>query len=144
MSIMTGGCLCEKVRYKITLPPISRGVCYCRQCQKTGGACGIPLLVLRRETFEYSNEALSFYKTKSARGSIVIRNFCRECGSHVFSEISDVPEIVTVKAATLDEFSGIVPQYAVWLRSISPAFSPPPGIPHFQENAPLEMVLGLK
>lgn len=142
MTNISGGCLCEKVRYAITSPPLSQGICYCRQCRKSGGACGSPLLVLREETFKYTKDALSFCQTTSNRGSTVSRNFCRECGSHVFSQISDVPGIVTVKAATLDNFATFIPQYIVWVRNVGPNFSPPSGLPTFQENAPLELVLG--
>lgn len=144
MTSISGGCLCEKVRYTITSLPISQGICYCRQCQKTGGVCGSPLMVLRKDAFECPQGALSFHKTKSNRGSAVARHFCKECGSHIFSQISDVPEIVTVKAATLDDLNVFVPQYVVWIRSAC-AFVPlPTMIPHFKENAPLEMVLGMK
>lgn len=141
---VSGRCLCEKVRYKIVQPPISQGVCYCHQCQSVGGAYGGPLMVLHKNTFECSSEVLSFYATKSDDGSTVIRNFCRECGSHVFSQIPDIPEIVTVKAATLDDFSRFIPEYLVWTRSAGPSCAFPTGVPSFPEDASLEMLLGRK
>jgi len=144
MTLLSGGCLCEKVRYKITSSPISQGVCYCRQCQKIGGAYGSPLMVLHKQTFECSQEALSFCKTKSDRGSTVTRNFCRECGSHIFAQISDMPALITIRVATLDENHLFAPEYLVWTRSAGPTCAFPPGVPSFAENAPLEMVLGTK
>ncbi|MEW6056579.1 MAG: GFA family protein [Bdellovibrionota bacterium] len=142
MISISGGCLCEKVRYKISQPPISQGVCYCRQCQRSGGAYGGPLLVLYIVTFECSPEGLAFCTTRSDDGSTVMRNFCKECGSHVFSQITDLPEIITVKAATLDDFSLFAPEYLVWTRSAGPSCAFPARVPAFSEDAPLNIVLG--
>lgn len=139
-----GGCLCEKVRYKISQPPISQGICYCRQCQISGGGCGSPMMVLKKYSFECSQETLAYCTTKSERGSTVIRNFCRECGSHIFSQIADILEIITIKAATLDDFSTFTPEYLVWTRSAGPACAFPSGVPSFLESPPLAMVLGGK
>ena len=142
MNQLIGGCLCQKVRYKVSSPPMSQGICYCHQCQKSGGAYGSPLMVLHKDTFECFEAELSSCKTQSDRGSTVIRNFCKECGSHILSRISDVPEIVTVKAATLDDFSLFIPEYLVWIQSAGPSCMFPMGVPSFPKNAPVEILLG--
>ncbi|MGZ3743887.1 MAG: GFA family protein, partial [Pseudobdellovibrionaceae bacterium] len=59
---------------------------------------------------------------KSERSSTVTRNFCKECGCHIFSEISDVPEIITLKVETHDDLSVFVPQYLAWVRSADSQF----------------------
>ena len=138
---ITGRCLCEKVKYKISVSPISQGVCYCRQCQKAGGATG--LLVLQTAAFEFSG-TLSSYETNSDDGSRVERNFCPSCGSHVFAQILDVPGIVTVKASTLDDPDFFVPQYLVWTRSTGRSHAFPSEVPSFKKDAPLEVVLGIR
>jgi len=143
MTNKSGQCLCGKVQYKISGLPISQGICYCLQCQRSGGTFGSPLIVVLHKAFDCSQENLSSYKTKSNRGSIVTRNFCRECGSHIYSQISDVPEIVTVKVATFDDTSDFAPQYLVWVRSAPPSCTFPKDVPSFQENAPMEMLLSL-
>lgn len=142
MITISGRCLCEKIRYKILQSPLSQGVCYCHECQRAGGAYGGPLLVLHKDAFECSQEGLAFCTTKSDDGSTVMRNFCKECGSHVFAQIADVPEIITVKAATLDDFSLFVPEYLVWTRSAGPSCAFPAGVPSFLEEAPLNMLIG--
>lgn len=141
MTYLYGGCLCQKTRYQISSTPISQGICYCRQCQIVGGAYGSPLLVLHNDSFECTQGVLSFCKTKSDRGSSVTRNFCKECGSHIFSQISDISEIVTVKAATLDNFSAFIPEYLVWTQNTAPSCVLPTGVPAYLENAPLNLIL---
>jgi hypothetical protein len=102
------------------------------------------MMVLHKETFDVSHGSLSSCKTIAERGSTVTRNFCRDCGSHIFAEISDIPDLITIRAASLDNFELFVPDYLVWTRSAGPLCPFPAGVPSFQENAPLEMVLGLK
>lgn len=142
MSQLSGGCLCQKVQYEILSKPLSQGICYCHQCQKSGGAYGSPLMVLHKDQFKYRAENLSFCTTQSDRGSTVTRHFCTGCGSHIFSQISDVPEIVTVKAVTLTEFKKFIPQYLVWTESAAPSCPLPKDIPAFAQAAPIQVVLG--
>lgn len=142
MSQLSGECLCEKVQYKILSKPLSQGICYCQQCQKSGGAYGSPLMVLLKNQFECRTENLSSCTTQSDRGSTVTRHFCKDCGTHVFSQISDVPDILTVKAVTLNDFKKFVPQYLVWTESAIPSCPLPEGVPAFSQAAPLQLVLG--
>lgn len=141
MNVVSGGCLCGKVRYKILQPPISQGICYCHQCQKMGGAYGSPLLVLLADAFECSQSTVSFTETKSERGSTVKRHFCKDCGSHLFATISDIASLLTVRAHTLDDMARFNPEYLVWTQSAGPSCVFPAGIPSFAQAAPLEVVL---
>ncbi|MBS1968759.1 MAG: GFA family protein [Bdellovibrionales bacterium] len=143
MKTISGSCLCEKVQYTISSSPLSQGICYCQQCQRASGSLGSPMMVLPKSSFSCSTE-LAFYETTSARGSTVKRYFCKDCGSHVYAEISDAPEIVTVKVATLSDLSIFTPQYLVWTENMGAKHTLLAGVPAFEQNAPLEMVLGLK
>lgn len=142
MNKILGGCLCQKVRYKISSPPLSQGICYCHQCRKSGGAYGSPLMVLQKDSFECLPSELFFCVTKPDQGRAVRRNFCAECGSHIFAQIADFPEIVTVRAATLDDFHLFKPEYLVWTQSAGSSCTFPSGIPLFRESAPLEILVG--
>lgn len=144
MSQIFGGCLCQKVRYKISYHPLSQGICYCHQCQKSGGVYGSPLLVLHREQLDCSRENLVSCQTRSDRGSLVTRNFCKDCGCHIFAEISDLVDIVTVRAGTLDDFGNFAPQYLVWTESAHASCPLPTHLQSFRQNAPPELLLGLK
>ena len=142
MNQLSGRCLCQKVQYRILSKPLSQGICYCQQCQKSGGAYGSPLLVLLQNQFECPADNLSSYATQSDRGSTVTRHFCKDCGSHIFSQISDIPDILTVKAVTLEQFKNFIPQYLVWTQSATPSCALPNDVPTFSQAAPIELVLG--
>lgn len=140
---ISGRCLCEKVQYTISGPPISQGICYCRHCQIASGALGSPLIVIGKDMFTCSSKELSSFTIESARGSAVTRHFCKVCGSPVFSEISDVPGIMTVKVGALDMEDSFKPDYLVWTKSTTIAGIFPEGMPRFPESAPIEIMLKL-
>jgi hypothetical protein len=142
MNFATGSCLCEKVRYKFRFSPISQGICYCLQCQKTGGVYGSPTVVLTKEALAIPSGALAECKLISDRGSVVRRKFCKECGTHIFAEISDVPTFITLRAATLEDFGLFVPEYLVWTKSAATSCVFPQGVPSYSENAPMDALLG--
>lgn len=98
-------------------------------------------MVLYKQQLECSLNRLSFFDTISDRGSIVSRYFCKNCGSHVLSHISDIPELLTVKAATLDNFKNFTPDYLVWTQSAGADCPFPPEVPSFAQNAPLEILV---
>jgi hypothetical protein len=107
----------------------------------TGGSFGSAMIVLAKDSFDIVSDGVAFYETKSDRGATVMRQFCNSCGCHIFSKISDMPEIVTVKAATLDNFDFFIPKYLAWTQSANHSTELPKNIPSFPGNPSLEIVL---
>ena len=143
MSSVAGGCFCQKIRYQVHDRAVSKGICYCSQCQKSGAAYGSPLLVLHKDQFECSKIDLGSVSSTSDRGATVTRNFCKDCGTHIFSQISDVPDFITVKAVTMDNFNMFKPDYLVWTESAVDFCAFPDGITKYRQGAPLEILLGV-
>jgi len=50
--ILTGGCLCGDVRYRITAAPVEALYCHCRMCQRAHGAPVIAWLTVPVTAFE--------------------------------------------------------------------------------------------
>ena len=46
--MMSGGCLCGAVRYRIDGPPEFCVLCYCRDCQRASGSGHVPVMGARR------------------------------------------------------------------------------------------------
>lgn len=143
MKPLTGGCLCGNIRFAVTGSPLSQGVCYCSKCRKAGASFGSPLLVLSKSDFKCAGKTLAKVITPSDRGSIVSRSFCRDCGSHIFAEISDLPGLVTIRGASLDDPSALSPEYLVFTEGLSNTVPTPKGLPSFPGGAPLEVLLGV-
>ena len=78
--VWEGGCLCGKVRYRVTAKLADVLACHCRQCRHMSGhffaATATP-----RSAFEITGSTgLAWYRSsKTSR-----RGFCRDCGSSLF------------------------------------------------------------
>ncbi|MEW9920471.1 GFA family protein [Marimonas sp. MJW-29] len=76
-ALVTGGCLCGKVRYEINAPALSSGYCHCRICQKFTGST-----ICAYTAFPASSVRFTGAKPKYFTSSpIARRGFCAVCGS---------------------------------------------------------------
>ena len=110
MKKIQGSCLCGAIRYQSTSEPARTVACNCRHCQKQDGSTvsisvGVPANALKIQGL-----MPSVYEDIKESGSVVLRSFCPECGSSLFSESESEPNLIFVKAATLDDSSWIQPQ----------------------------------
>ena len=116
MATLEGGCLCRAVRYNVAAEPVMQAVCHCKNCQRQAGSgwsmiMGVPAAALsvigEVKTFEDHGES----------GGAVLRQFCPNCGSPLFSRVSAAPDLVFIKAGTLDDTSAFTPQMQFWTDS---------------------------
>ncbi|OAA42764.1 Mss4-like protein [Metarhizium rileyi] len=83
---ITGGCLCEGVRYKITFPPDHNftaqcSTCQCSQCRKQTGSLVFRVHKIPLSALEYTSDAtLTQYRATPSNA----RGFCTRCGSLLF------------------------------------------------------------
>jgi hypothetical protein len=111
MGKIQGGCLCGAIRYRSASEPTRTVACNCRHCQKQEGAAVAILVGIPGNTLKVQGLIPSVYEDSRESGSVVLRSFCSECGSSLFSESYADPTMVFIKAATLDDNSWIQPQF---------------------------------
>ena len=115
-----GGCLCGAVRYKLTGAVFRQFVCYCRDCQRSGGSILHAAVMVPRAGFTITNGELRTYRSKADSGRTIARSFCPICGSGIINELEFRPDHVVIKAGTLDDPSLVNPTYEVYARSKTP------------------------
>ena len=120
-AVLTGGCLCGGVRYR--LEGELRGVvnCFCGQCRKTSGhhvaATRAPLSGFTLE----NDETLTWY----ASSAEAKRGFCSRCGGNLFWQHRD-RDTVSVMAGTLDKPTGLVTIENIFVEDMSDYHTLPP------------------
>jgi hypothetical protein len=123
MSMMTkesaqryvGGCLCGALRYEATGEPLYAGHCYCADCRKASGAGFVPFMGFASSAVRVSGQTRAF-RSKSAKGTDAVRNFCPTCSSLVLGgEVGKDAEI-TIYAGSLDDPSSFRPTIAIFTR----------------------------
>lgn len=99
---ITGRCFCGAVRFRFGKPPIRTSACWCRDCQYLSAGNASINAVFATEGFERTGE-VSTYVSSADSGSTMRRTFCPKCGTPLFSESTDRPEIMVVRAGALDD-----------------------------------------
>lgn len=96
----TGSCLCGAVRFEITgdLKPIQ--LCHCGDCRKAQGTPFGANMPVAADKFRLisGQETLRAYESSKGKERV----FCGTCGSPILSRLTAKPEIVRVRAGTLD------------------------------------------
>lgn len=134
MSKIEGGCLCGSVRYSSETQPIVTANCHCKNCQKQGGAAFSVNIGMPKAGLEITGDSLTVYEDVGDSGNAVNRNFCNKCGSPIYSELVTAPDLVFIKAGTLDDTSSIQPQMNVWCKSAQSWVQFDENVPKFDTN----------
>lgn len=114
MSKIEGGCLCGAVRYECEDEPALTAICHCKHCQKQAGTAFSTLVGVPRGSLKLSGKPLKIYHDTGESGQPVLREFCEECGSAVISDVAIMPDLLFIKAGTLDDTSWLSPQLQIW------------------------------
>jgi hypothetical protein len=105
----TGGCACGAIRYEISGEPIFSNDCQCRDCQRESGTGHGSHLTFTRTGVTLKGEA-EHWDMVADSGNVKTRAFCPVCGSPVYMTFAAMPDIFTIRAASLDDPDRYKPQ----------------------------------
>lgn len=132
---ITGGCLCGAVTYACAADPIVGGHCQCEDCRRSGGTGHASHMAVPKVAVVVTGEVRTFDKPADS-GNMVGRVFCPTCGSPVFSYNSGFPDMMFLRASSLDDPSVFAPQMVVYT-SRAPAWDLMDStLPAFPKNPP--------
>jgi hypothetical protein len=114
-----GGCLCGKVRFRVTAAAaLDRGYCHCRMCQRNSGAP-----VVAWATFPVTDFAWIAGKAAEYRSSAeATRRFCASCGSYMVFSSMQSPGEISVNTASFDAPEAFPPRKHIFVESRLPWF----------------------
>ena len=129
---LKGGCICGTLRYELVEPQVVL-MCHCRNCQqRTGSAFNVSLLVLRPDFRVTAGESVS-RELPGGSGALHRQHFCPECLTRTHTEMLAHPDIINVRAGTLDDPRIARPIAQIWT-SLAQPWAIAPGIQAFEEN----------
>jgi hypothetical protein len=118
---ITGGCLCKAVRYSVSTQPLAIRQCWCRDCQYWAAGLASVNLIFAADALALTGSLTKFVSVADS-GNRMTRGFCPTCGTPVTSVSDARPELVIVRAGTLDDTSMTRPSLAIWTDS-APAWA---------------------
>ena len=102
---ITGGCLCQSVRYRADQPPTAAGYCHCRMCQKALGNLFGTWVAFDLEGFSQTGKEPRWHRSSD----IAQRCFCEECGSPI-AYLPEGSDTIYVWMGTVDEVHAFEPE----------------------------------
>ncbi len=133
---ITGGCLCEAVRFEIKAEgPMAVRQCWCRVCQFIGAGSGTVNAVFPKDAITVTG-ATTDYASVADSGSIMHRRFCAKCGTPLFSEAEQRPNHIVVRVGTLDDPNLATPAAIIWTKSAPDWACFDPTLPQAEGQAP--------
>jgi len=102
MTGFKGGCLCEAMRYENTADAAITGHCNCIDCRKTSGTGHGSHMRVSEDALAVTGD-LTFYDAPADTGNTVSRGFCPTCGSAIYSTNTFMPDMVFMRASSLDD-----------------------------------------
>jgi hypothetical protein len=134
--LLTGGCLCGRVRFELHAAPRDAGYCHCTRCQRrTGTASSVQARVDGEACDVVAGEELVTWWRHRDGG--FEKGFCSACGGHLFSRDPDDHAQLNVRMSAFDADPGVRPSYRAFV-AYAASWEPIPddGLPRYDERRP--------
>src|SRR5262245_36062495 len=106
--MLNGSCHCGAVKFESAGQVVRFVFCHCDDCRKINGSAFSSAVVVESGGFRVTQGEGDVSGYPSSPGKI--RTFCRKCGSPLYSKMDYQPEIVILRAGSLDGDHGLKPQ----------------------------------
>ncbi len=118
--MFSGGCACQAIRYQCAASPVAMVNCHCRDCQRAGGSAYSPTVVVLTANFQLLRGEPRHHEIQAVSGHRARRSFCAMCGSPLFASTSARPEVMGIRAASLDDPGWFRADRDFWTASAQP------------------------
>lgn len=118
MSSIQGGCYCGAVRYESTGMVLKFINCHCPDCRKLSGASFASIIAVEVSGFKLVSGEDHLIDFESSPGKH--RCFCRTCGSHVIAKFDAKPEMLLIRAGSVDGDPDVRPDAHIWVNHKAP------------------------
>lgn len=100
--MITGGCLCGAVKYRLTGPLGDIVHCHCETCRKTHSSAFSSVAAVADTDFQLLEGAGKLSRFESSPGKL--RWFCQNCGSHIYAKREGTAHVI-LRLGSLDNDS---------------------------------------
>lgn len=130
--MIKGHCLCQQIQYEYHGEIQEVAICHCNQCKQAQGTPFVTNAPIQLKAFYIlKGEALlkSYFSSPNKR-----RVFCSHCGSPLFSQRTDMPEIIRLRLGTVTQGHIPAPHYQIYCESKSEWFTLNNGQACYKQN----------
>jgi hypothetical protein len=132
-SVLRGGCLCGKVRFRATRLPLRTLACHCTFCQRMTGSSFYAESLFERDAVEFNEGKLTQYEHRcDGSGKKVHLHFCPTCGTTVGLTFERWPDLRVISRGCYDDPNAVEITSHIWTRSAQTGVALPSGVACFE------------
>lgn len=127
--MLTVGCLCRAVRYRVDAAPENPSNCHCSLCRRASGAPFVAWFTVPLAGFTIVSGKLQSYRSspKAKRG------FCAACGTQVTFAFDALPDRVDVTTCSLDDPNLVPPRDNIYTSTTPSWVKLADGLPSYRD-----------
>ncbi|WP_165973897.1 GFA family protein [Paucimonas lemoignei] len=93
-----GSCFCGRAAFEYDGLPSGVIHCHCGMCRRLSGAAFTTWISIPKQNFRLLSSGTL---KKFSLSNNAVRNFCSECGTHVFTEDARYPDVIAIPAGVV-------------------------------------------
>jgi hypothetical protein len=132
MSELEGGCACGAVRYRLKSRPMFVHCCHCRDCQRQVGSAFVINALIETDRIAVLTGEIAPWRMPTDSGRVHDVYRCTACGTTLWSDYGDRPQLRFVRATTLDDRAALSPDVHIFTRSKAPWVRLPDEVPAYE------------
>ncbi len=136
MAEFEGGCLCGAIRYEVSGKPVNMWNCHCDDCRHTSGASYATNVFVKIADLTITKGETNTFDHQADSGNTMTKHFCSACGAQLFNGNSGRPQIMVVRAGTIDDPSFVEPRANIYASRALPRAIQSDDIPSFETMPP--------
>jgi len=122
--VMSGGCMCGRIRYSAEIENDDAYLCHCRMCQRASGNVSLAMKNLKKADVSLEREPDYYASSPIAR-----RGFCAACGTSLTFEYLEGTPRMDLIVGTFDDPERFRPTSHFGAESIHRAWLDTSGLP---------------
>ena len=131
-TLLEGGCLCGKVRFVASQPPVRTFVCHCTFCQRVTGTAFYAESIFPMDAVQFNDGELRQYAhVWDGSKKKVFVHFCPTCGTTVGLTFERWPEVRAISRGCYDNPNAVEITSHIWTGSAQTGVVLPAGVDCF-------------
>ena len=129
-------CSCGQLRVRFEGEPALVSSCHCLACQRRTGAVFASNAFFKRDQVVAIDGEHRTWRRAGDSGQVLTFHFCPTCGSTVFWERENAPDMLTVAVGAFADPAFPAPLRTVWTENMHGWLPFPESIPRHRKNPP--------
>lgn len=136
--MLTGRCLCARVRIEVRGALGPPTFCHCSSCRRASGTAFATNASLGSDGLHWvsGRELISEYESSPGK----FRAFCSACGSPLYARHANQPDRVSIRLGVLEDDPGVRPRAHFNVGSKAPWFEITDALPQYPEDTETDAI----